>query len=125
MSNRTYFVTVFLAVSTAATLQFAPSAQAAPTRSPLADAAPTSVRVRVDDLDLSTPAGAKVALKRVRRAAGLVCGGEEEGYKGLAYYAHFQGCVKTTVRYGVSLPGAQRPSDPNATLLRMVLAANH
>lgn len=123
MSNRTYFATMLVTV--AATLQFAPSAQAAPAPSSPADAAQMSVRVPVADLDLHKAAGAKIALRRIHRAAVAICG-DEPLSSGIARYSRFQGCVKSTVRAAVSLPGAQLASDPNAgsTLLEMVLAAN-
>ena len=122
MSTRTFSAVAAIA----AALQFAGSAQASPDRPPPADATELSVRVPVGDLDLREPAGAKIALQRVNRAAVIVCGGEPPLSNGLARHAHFKGCVKTAVRNAVSLAGAQMASDPNAgsSLLEMVLAAN-
>lgn len=122
MSTRTLFAVAAIA----AALEFAGSAQASPARAPpAADDAHISVRVPVADLDLRKPAGAKIALQRIHRAAVAICG-DEHLSSGLARYSRFQGCVKTTVRAAVSLPGSQLASDPRAgsSPLEMVLSAN-
>lgn len=56
----------------------------------------TTVRVRVADVDLSTEAGARVALHRITRAADAVCG-DEADTRNLQRRALYQACVRGVV----------------------------
>lgn len=55
-----------------------------------------SVRVQVADLNLQSPAGASVALRRIRNAARAICGGEVGG-RDLARQAMSDACVRKSV----------------------------
>ena len=59
-------------------------------------AAETTVKVRVAGLDLESDAGARIALARIHRAAGKVCGGEPET-RLLDRRAAYDGCVREAV----------------------------
>ena len=56
----------------------------------------TTVRVRVADVDLSTEAGARVALHRISRAADAICG-DEADTRDLQRRALFESCVRSVV----------------------------
>jgi len=56
----------------------------------------TSIRVRVADVDLSTETGARVALRRITRAADTVCGDEADS-RDLQRRAVFETCVRGVV----------------------------
>jgi len=68
------------------------AARAAP--SPIAET--TTVHVRVADLDLQSEAGARVALRRITRAADAVCGDEADS-RDLQRRAMFETCVRSVV----------------------------
>ena len=66
--------TLFAAAASLA-LGLAASAHAGP-RAASSDSETISVRVSLIDLNLDREAGAKVALRRIRNAAAIVCGGD-------------------------------------------------
>ncbi|HKR88653.1 MAG TPA: UrcA family protein [Phenylobacterium sp.] len=72
------------------------SAAGIATAAPASDAETTTVRVRVADVDLSSEAGARVALRRITRAAGTICGDEADS-RDLQRRALFQACVRGVV----------------------------
>jgi UrcA family protein len=83
-----------------------------------------SVHVRVADLDLNSPAGARAALARVRRAASAVCGGEPD-MRDLAAHSAWQGCVHAAVNATVAHSRSPMLAALNGTpLSEDVLAAN-
>jgi UrcA family protein len=55
-----------------------------------------SIRVKISDLNLQSPAGAQVALRRISTAAGLICG-DESGVRDLKRQALGEACVRKTV----------------------------
>ena len=118
MSLKTQFTTL----ACAAALAVAASAQAAPQSTPYPGTEPTSVRVSVADLDLGKDAGAAVALRRIHRAAVVICG-DEPLSSGLHRHALSQSCVKSSVRAALASSSAQLAKGPDA--IEMVLAASH
>jgi UrcA family protein len=55
-----------------------------------------SIRVKISDLNLQSPAGAQVALRRISTAARLICG-DESGVRDLKRQALGEACVRRTV----------------------------
>ena len=110
----------FTTYALTAALAFAGGAHAAPASSSAATE-PTSVRVSVADLDLHKDAGAKVALRRIHRAAVVICG-DEPLSSGLHRHAVYEGCVKTTVRTALASGGSQLAGGPPS--VETILAAN-
>ena len=55
-----------------------------------------SVNVSVADLNLSSPAGAKIVLRRIHNAAETICG-DQPDIRLTARFALYQSCVKATV----------------------------
>jgi UrcA family protein len=119
---QTKFLFAALVLTTA--LQIAGRAQAEPSP-PSSAPAQMSVRVSVADLDLGGNAGADVALRRIHRAAVVICGDEPQS-SGLARYGLFRGCVKTTVRNALASRSTQLAWDPDRgpSYVEAVLAAS-
>ena len=119
---QTKFLFATLVLTTA--LQLAGKAQAEPP-TPSSAPAQMSVRVSVADLDLRRNAGADVALRRVHRAAVVICGDEPQS-SGLARYGLFRSCVKTTVRSALASRSTQLAWDPDGgpSYVDTILAAN-
>lgn len=63
---------------------------------PAPDAQTTTLHVRVADLDLSRQTDARIALRRITRAADVVCG-DEADTRDLGRRALFDGCVRSVV----------------------------
>jgi UrcA family protein len=61
-----------------------------------APAGQVSIRVQVADLNLQSPAGAQVALRRIGKAAEAICG-DEQDTRDLGRRALFQACVRSVV----------------------------
>jgi UrcA family protein len=121
MQTKILFTTLVLTTA----LAFAGSAQAAPAPTPPSAPGLMSVRVSVADLDLRRTAGADVALRRIHRAAVVICGDEPQS-SGLARYALYRGCVKTTVRDALASRSTQfaRDAEGGPSDLQTVLAAS-
>ena len=119
----TKFLFATLVLTTA--LQFAGRAQAALAPTLASDPAHMSVRVSVADLDLRRNAGADAALRRIHRAAVVICGDEPQS-SGLARYGLFRGCVKATVRSALASRSTQLAWDPDggSSYVEAILAAN-
>jgi UrcA family protein len=82
-----------------------------------------SVTVRVADLDLESPLGARAALRRIQRAAVVVCGGEPDS-RALDRQAAFQACVRTATARTVAQSRSPTLAALNGTPLpHRVLAA--
>lgn len=73
------------------------AARAAPAPGPQT----ATVHVRVADLDLASEAGARVALRRIARAADAVCG-DEADTRDLQRRAMFETCVRGVVNETVA-----------------------
>lgn len=81
------------------------------------------MRVKLADLNLTTPAGARIALARIRWSAGLFCE-SSPGMKALERSAPIDRCVNTMTRKGVDqlnapmvtalLDGQGREAQPSA-----------
>ena len=97
---------LFAALVMTTAVHFAGKAHAATAPTPSSAPAQMSMRVSVADLDLRRNAGADAALRRIRRAAVVICGDEPQS-SGLARYGLFRGCVKTTVRNALASRSAQ------------------
>ena len=67
---------------------------AAPASTSSRDPAATSVTVSVADLDLSSRAGAKTALRRIHAAAKTVCG-EEPDLRAIERMSLYAACIRT------------------------------
>lgn len=65
----------------------------------------TTVHVRVADLNLSSDAGARVALRRITHAARTICGDEPDARE-MARQAIFQACVRSVVDQAVADAGS-------------------
>jgi UrcA family protein len=65
-----------------------------------ANAAPTSRVVKLDDLNLTRPAGAEVALRRISNSAESVCGGYAD-IRDLSMAAATRDCVSETIDQAV------------------------
>jgi UrcA family protein len=72
------------------------------------------VRVRYADLDLSTPGGAEAILRRIRRAAVLICGPEPADR--LSFQRQYDACVRETVNRAVIGLGRLQASPAGATV---------
>jgi len=72
------------------------SAASAATAGSASDAGTAAVHVRVADLNLASEAGARVALRRIARAADAVCG-DEADTRDLQRRAMFETCVRGVV----------------------------
>lgn len=92
--------TTFTALIALATLGFAATSHAAPTGDGSSDPAAMSVSVSVADLNLSSPVGAKIVLRRIHNAAQTICGSEPD--MRTERFAIYQACVKTTVDHTVA-----------------------
>jgi UrcA family protein len=88
--------TSFAAVAALAILGFAGASHASPAGDASSDPAAMSVSVSVADLNLSSGAGAKIALRRIHNAASSICG-DEPDTRVTERFAIYQSCVKTTV----------------------------
>jgi UrcA family protein len=97
--------TKLAAVSALATLAIAAAAQAAPEMSPSSSDDTVSVKVFLADLDLSSPAGARVVLQRIRNAARAICG-DEPAPAALDRAGPYRACVATTIDGAVASLGA-------------------
>jgi UrcA family protein len=75
-----------------AALSFAATAHAGGSSDPTV----TSVSVSVADLNLSSPAGAQVVLRRIHNAAETICG-DKPDIRLIQRSALYQSCVKTAV----------------------------
>ena len=60
-----------------------------------------TVRVPVADLNLASQQGAAVALRRIRRAAGSICGGQPAAAE-LKRLALYDSCMRSTVSKAVA-----------------------
>jgi UrcA family protein len=72
---------------------------AAPVLAQTEDTAP-SVSVRYGDLNIGSPAGAQVLLKRIEAAATAVCGGAPD-IRQLSQWASFEACRRSAVARAV------------------------
>ena len=104
--------TSFAAFAAVAFLGFAATTHAAPTSDGSSDPSAVSVNVSVADLNLSSPAGAKIVLRRIRGAAQTICGSEPDMRTGR--FAIYQACVKTTVDTTVASLGSPMVTALNA-----------
>lgn len=82
----------------------------------------TSVRVRVADVDLQSEAGARVALRRITRAAAAICG-DEADTRDLQRRALFQTCVRSVVDETVASAHSPMLAALNGTPAPATLAA--
>ena len=89
-----FLTTPILCLAAAATLTCA-----APVLAQTSDAAP-SVSVKYRDLDIGSPAGARVLLERIEAAAGTACGGAPD-IRQLDRWASFEACRKSAVARAV------------------------
>jgi UrcA family protein len=93
MLTKTLFAAVFA-------LGLAANAQAAPPTAPYAGDT-VSVRVSLTDLNLDHEPGARMALYRIRKAAGYVCGGDP-GSPLLKLSALYRACQRDSVDRAVA-----------------------
>lgn len=83
-----------------------------------------SVRVPVADLNLQSEAGARVALRRITKAASAICGDAPDSRE-IARAAMFQECVRSAVDQTVADAGSPALAALNGSPLRSAtLAAN-
>ena len=85
-------VTFSLAMVAAA--QAAPPVFSAPS---IAESGQISVAVRMSDLDLSRPDGARVLLARLRHAASIACGGRPSSPADLAGWQAYNACDRQSL----------------------------
>ncbi len=97
MSARTMLTTLVALTA----LGFAADAQAHTQANPAADPGVMSVKVSVSDLNLSSEAGARVALRRVTQAARAACGGQPRPID-LERSAQYHDCMNTAVSRAVA-----------------------
>lgn len=83
-----------LSLLLAAGLSLAAAGAASAAPNPTAET--TSVRVRIADLNLSSESDARVALRRITRAADAVCG-DEADTRNLERRAAFDSCVRGVI----------------------------
>jgi UrcA family protein len=93
------YATAVLCLAAAATL---PSA--APVRAQTSDTVP-SVTVRYGDLDIGSPAGARVLLTRIQAAADTACGRAPD-IRRLDRWAYFEACRRSAVTRAVAQVGS-------------------
>lgn len=93
--------TCFAALAAAATLGSALSAHAAPAVAAATDQDGVSKAVFVGDLDLSSRAGARAAISRIRAAAVAVCGDSPDP-RFLERAAPYHACLRTAVDRAVA-----------------------
>jgi UrcA family protein len=72
---------------------------AAPVLAQTSDTVP-SVSVKYGDLDIGSPAGAQLLLKRIEAAAGAACGGEPD-IRQLPQWVSFEACRRSAVARAV------------------------
>ena len=89
----------FLAVPVLCLAAAATLSGAAPVLAQTSDAVP-SVLVKYRDLDIGSPAGAQVLLKRIEAAANTACGGAPD-IRQLSQWASFEACRKSAVARAV------------------------
>jgi len=97
--------TALASLAALATLGFAAATHAAPAADANPDSAAMSVNVSIADLNLSSPAGAKVVLRRIDTAAHIICG-DEPDIRVTERFAIYQSCLKTTVDRTVASLGS-------------------
>ena len=88
--------TSFAAVAALAIFGFAATSHASPAGDASSDPSTISVNVSVADLNLSSPVGARIALRRIHNAAATICGGEPD-IRLTQRFALYQSCVKATI----------------------------
>ena len=96
--------TSIAAIAAVATLGFAATTHASPASDGASEPDTMSVNVSVADLNLASPAGAKVVLRRIHNAAQTICGGEPDIRS--ERFAIYQACVRTTVDTTVASLGS-------------------
>jgi len=99
----------------------ASAAAAAPPPAPADER--VSVRVPVADLNLQSEAGARVALRRITRAAGAICGDEPDSRE-MARQALFQACVRSAVDKTVAEADSPMLAQLNGTPVRSAALAS-
>jgi UrcA family protein len=104
-----------------AALSLAASVHAEPASQPV-NADKVSVSISVADLNLTSQAGARVALQRVRNAARTICGDEPDN-RDQKYAGQFQACVQAVVDRAVATLGAPMVSAANKGQTATVLAS--
>lgn len=88
------------------------------------DAERVSIRVPIADLNLQSEAGARVALRRITRAASTICGDAADSRE-MARAALFQACVRSVVDKAVADAGSPTLAALNGAPVRgATLAAN-
>ena len=70
--------------------------------------APTPVTVRIDDLDIDSPAGARIAWRRIQAAAGRACGPNPSSVRQLSYAQQYEDCQHNNVEALVGAVDAPR-----------------
>src|SRR5271154_1506917 len=94
-----FLTAAVLSLAAAATLAYAAPVLAQTSPAQTSDAVP-SISVRFGDLNVGSPAGAKVLLRRIEAAANIACGGAPD-IRRLDQLGGFEACRRSAVARAV------------------------